>query len=294
MESKYSLRELLYKGEHESCTKYVPQSQLGFKHHKGRGNCTYTEECVEEHTLMFLIKGEMRVSRNAGRLHTVKAGQITLFGKSETIFLKTVSDVELVTYTFNAPESGCDKLALESLTTYLPTDLPDLVTLDLCQPFDLFLQEMIYCLDSRVFCHHYHELKGQELLMLFRFFYSKRELASLFNPVIGKDIDFKDFVLKNYKKVSQVNDLIELSNMSKSVFFTKFKEVFGMTAKQWMVKQTNERICNLLAQPGIKVKDIMFKMNFNSPSYFSRYCVQQFGCKPTQLISKYAHQPHND
>ena len=70
-----------------------------------------------------------------------------------------------------------------------------------------------------------------------------RRLQYYSTPLSEKEVDFKDFVMHNHTKVDNIEQLISLSNMGRSCFFfTKFNEVFGMTAKQWMLKQKNQRI----------------------------------------------------
>lgn len=48
--------------------------------------------------------------------------------------------------------------------------------------------------------------------------------------------------MNNYTKVNNIEKLISLSNLGRSCFFARFNEVFGMTAKQWMLKQRNQLI----------------------------------------------------
>ena len=126
----------------------------------------------------------------------------------------------------------------------------------------------------------------QEFFFLLRGFYEKQEIAVLFHPIIGKEMDFKDFVMHNHTKVDNIEQLISLSNMGRSYFFTKFNEVFGMTAKQWMLKQRNQRILEQMTEPGVCIKDVIEKLGFDSQGNFNRYCKQHFGCTPKQLIER--------
>ena len=108
----------------------------------------------------------------------------------------------------------------------------------------------------------------------------------LFYPIIGKEMDFKDFVMRNYTKVSNIEQLISLSNLGRSRFFTKFNETFGMTAKQWMLKQKNQQILEKMTEPGIYIKDVVEELGFDSQVYFSRYCKHHFVCTPSQLMKR--------
>ena len=108
----------------------------------------------------------------------------------------------------------------------------------------------------------------------------------MFYPIIGKSIDFKDFIMNNYTKVNNIEKLISLSNLGRSYFFARFNEVFGMTAKQWMLKQRNQLILKKLTEPGVCIKDVIEELGFESQGYFGRYCKQHFGCTPKQLIKR--------
>ena len=48
--------------------------------------------------------------------------------------------------------------------------------------------------------------------------------------------------MQNYSRVNNLDELITLSNIGRTSFFIKFKEEFGITAKQWMMKQLKVRI----------------------------------------------------
>ena len=70
----------------------------------------------------------------------------------------------------------------------------------------------------------------------------KKKLLHFFHPIIGRQLEFRDFVMQNYSKVNNLDELITLSNIGRTSFFIKFKEEFGITAKQWMMKQLKKRI----------------------------------------------------
>ena len=122
---------------------------------------------------------------------------------------------------------------------------------------------------------------------LLRGFYEKPEIALLFHPIIGKELEFKDFVMQNYTRVNNLDELITLSHMGRTSFYIKFKKEFGITAKKWMMKQLKERILGKVSEPGVRVKQLMEVCNFESQAQLYRYFKQQFHCTPKQLIEQY-------
>ena len=99
-------------------------------------------------------------------------------------------------------------------------------------------------------------------------------------------MNFKDFVIRNHTKVDNIEQLISLSNLGRSRFFSKFNEVFGMTAKQWMLKQKNQRILEKMTEPGVCIKDAVEELGFDSQSNFNRHCKLYFGCTAKQLMER--------
>ena len=75
--------------------------------------------------------------------------------------------------------------------------------------------------------------------------------------------------------------------MGRTSFFIKFKEEFGVTAKQWMLKQMKERILGKVTEPGVCVKQLVEVCGFESQAQLYRYFRQYFNCTPKQLISQY-------
>ena len=57
--------------------------------------------------------------------------------------------------------------------------------------------------------------------------------------------------------------------MCKSSFYCKFKEVFGMTAKQWLLKQRNTHILNKVMTSETTVGELMEEFRFESQAAFT-------------------------
>lgn len=50
-------------------------------------------------------------------------------------------------------------------------------------------------------------------------------------------MNFKDFVLANYKQVKDVKDFAEKAHLSLSTFNRRFRENFNASAHQWLVSK---------------------------------------------------------
>lgn len=286
METKHIKSKLLYIEEHLSCQNYMTTSETGFKYLEFTENAEFEEDNTSKNYLLLFLKGNFTINCNQFHNRTFHAGEMILIPRSSRLkgFAKPGSS--LLSMFFDIPEENCDKLILQSLSDICDKIEYDFSPIKIRYPLTPFLEVLTCCIKNGMNCVHLHNLMQREFFFLLRGFYEKQEIAALFHPIIGKEMDFKDFVMHNYTKVDNIEQLISLLNMGRSCFFTRFSEVFGMTAKQWMLKQKNQRILEKMTEPGVSIKDVIEKLGFDSQANFNRYCKQHFGCTPKQLIER--------
>lgn len=280
------LNELLYIDEHRSCRNYLKEVECGFKYIELKQDTHISEECAKWNYLLLFMEGEFTISLDQFKKHKFTKGSMVLLPKCSKLEAWGSSGAKLISLSFDMPKGSCDLFIMESLADICHTMKYDFAPTSMRYPIFPYLETLSYCLKNKMNCGHFHELMEKELFFLIRGFYTKEEIARLFYPMIGQDLSFKKTVIENCQKVNNINDLITISNMGRSNFFTKFKNVFGMTAKQWMLKQKDLRIINISAQPGITVKELMQECMFDSQPYFTSYCKSRFGCTPIELIRK--------
>lgn len=132
------------------------------------------------------------------------------------------------------------------------------------------------------------DLKGEELFFLLFASYRKDELARLFRPVMAKYYrpNFRNIITSNQAKVRTVKELIELTKVSKTVFYRRFFEEFGMSAKQWLQQKQLERIAFKATFPGMTTRKLMTDSGFKSAPQFHTFCKHNFGLTPCELIRR--------
>lgn len=90
--------------------------------------------------------------------------------------------------------STCDKLFLSSLSIKEnDTDTNDVI-LPIKKPLMNVLESVNLYLNARLLCRHMHLLKQQELLLVLRGFYTKKELAAFFSASTNIRESFERFV----------------------------------------------------------------------------------------------------
>lgn len=287
MNEKISLNKLLYTQEHLSCRNYREELENGFKYIEFEKDEVILEEETIWNQIVFLLEGECVINYNQFKDRKFRVGSIILLPKMATIKIEVMAGTRLLLLSFDIPLNLCDKFTLQSLTGLCNKLDYNFEPVDIHYPLPPFLELITYCLKQKMDCGHFHALLQQELFFLLRGFYSKEELALLFYPILATELSFKDFIIENCAKVNNVNELISLSNMGKCNFHCKFKQVFGTTAKQWLLKQRDQRILNKVMRSETTIGQLMEEFDFDSQAHFTRYCKQHFDCTPRELIMKY-------
>jgi AraC-like DNA-binding protein len=276
-------RDLLYYDEHATCRHYISDYTVGFAI-KTLGECEMHElELSQTHRMIFLIDGVLRVKYDNESVKKINAGEMFFVPKSCVAECQALSEAKLLISTFDIPTNICDKLSLQSYWT-ICRDMEFQFRPHKMRPqMKTFIDNLAYYLDQKIRCANFFDLKQKEMFLIFRWFYSKEELAELFFPMIGRSLSFKSLILENYLKVSNVNELAEMSHMGRSTFDNMFKHEFGMPAMQWILKQKAKHVKHELLAPDTTISDVMLKFGFNSSTHFTRFCRQQFGCTPSAL-----------
>lgn len=279
--------KLLYFEEHVTCRNYIVHVETGFKIVRFSSEYEkHQEDIAKKNYLLFFLKGEFQVTNNQYE-RNFKAGEMILIPRSSFLKIIASCEAELLCLFFDQPISNCDKLLLQTLSKRVIDIEYDFTSLPIICPLDKYLDLLVLCLNGGLSCVHFHETMQRELFLLLCGFYTKEEISMLFYPIIGKKLNFKDFVIENSVKVHNVSELLALSNMGKSQFYSKFKEEFGVSAKQWMLQQLNNRIFGMLTNPEICIKDMVIDLGFSSQAQFTVYCKKHFGHTPKQLINNF-------
>jgi AraC-type DNA-binding domain-containing proteins len=277
---------LQYLSEHLSCKRYVPDVANGFIYKEyEEGYCYLETDGVKRNYVIMIISGEVDACCN-GWKRIIKEGNIFCISQASVGYFKVLKKASVLFWGFSAFVSNCEKIDFGSLCDLKKNINYNLNTLPIRHPLDLFIELMTFYLNKKVSCAHLHESKHQEMTFILRCFYTKEEIASLLYPILNKDHEFKVFVYLNYSKVKFVTELVELSNMSKSVFYVKFKEVFGVSVKHWLNEKRLYKILYKSSDPNYSIDKLILEFDFCSLSHLQAYTKQYFGLTPTELLNK--------
>ena len=97
------------------------------------------------------------------------------------------------------------------------------------------------------------------------------EFIRKLNGIILSNLHNPDFSME---------DMAELLNMSRSNFYRKMKGVLDLTPNEYLRIERLKRAAQLLRDGENRVNEICYMVGFNSPSYFSKCFLKQFGVLP--------------
>ncbi len=278
------MSDILYLDEHTSCRHYVSDYRCSFNYDELAEGAEMHFEEIKHNYLGFILEGEQMIDCNEFKERRVKAGDIVLIPKMANFHGRALTAGRMLVCLFDVPQNVCDKFSLHSYWPLCKEIEYDFRPAPIVPQMRAFADTLVYYLRQGVNCEHFHEMKQQEMFLVFRWFYTKEQLAELFYPLVGGSLDFKSLIVENYANVANVEELAGLAHMSRSTFDETFKREFGMPAGKWLAQRKAQNVLHRMAEPGATLADIMIRFDFNSPPELTRFCKQHFGRTPTEIM----------
>lgn len=90
------------------------------------------------------------------------------------------------------------------------------------------------------------------------------------------------FIRENLESDINMQDIARLLGMSYSNFRRLFRELAGVSPTQYLQELRLQQACELVAYSNLSIKEIAFKLHFESPEYFATKFKRKTGCTPSQ------------
>ena len=116
-------------------------------------------------------------------------------------------------------------------------------------------------------------------------FQTSLEISMDNDRIAGPDSEWlskvNDRILKNISNDTySIDDLANEMSVSRTVLQRKLKGLTGSTPNDYIRLIRLKKAAELLSQEGYRVNEVCYMVGFNSPSYFTKCFVKQFGEKP--------------
>jgi AraC-like DNA-binding protein len=257
-----------------------------FKYYDMGAGKIYEEQKNEYNYLVFLLEGELTVSYNEFINIKVAPRNFYLIPKSSELVIKSLSWSNGIVFLFKTLEGMYDKPVSQAYWKIASQHEQAVCLLPVHYLLSDYLDLLLRYMRNGISCPKMDKIKTQELFLLLQNLYTREEIANLFHPILGKSLGFKEKVLQYYQDTASVDELAGILGMGRSNFDIKFKKEFGIPPLRWMLKEKAKRVRFSMAESDVTLSDIMQKYNFSSPTHLNRFCKQQFGCSPTELMKK--------
>ena len=284
--NKRPMTNLFEKGVNDSLDKNSLNSNCLFKEQTVQYNEVFFVSELFENCILFVTQGSFEIVNDLNQEHTIITDEMIFIPPFTFLKARALSTLKLILLTFENNNSLYQKLNLDSQTIICNTVTTGFKIMKINSHIQLFLSSISSYLNDNINCIGLFLNKQSELFYLLKIYCSRDEIINFFCPILCNKNDFKYNVLKNYTRDSSVSDLALKCNMSVKTFTRRFKENFGETPYQWLLKQNIREIRIKLADPNIQIKDIAFEFGFASASHFSNFCKTQMNESPQAIREK--------
>lgn len=260
-------------------------------------NCLFKEQTVQynevfsvseqfENCILFVSEGSFEIVNDPTHDRSVITDEMIFIPPFTSLKGRALSPLKLILLTFENNNSLYQKLNLECQAITCNSVTIGFKIMKINPHIQHFLSSISSYLNDNINCIGLFLNKQSELFYLLKMYYSRDEVINFFCSILCNKNEFKQNVLKNYTRDSSVSDLALKCNMSLKTFTRRFKENFGETPYQWLLKQNIKEIRIKLADPNIQIKDIAFEFGFASASHFSNFCKTQMNESPQAIREK--------
>ena len=276
--------KIQHREEHLSCLDYNRPSPTRFKYLTFPSRHLPQSVEIQRSTIVFLLEGTILITCDEFTDKPLHSGEMALFPVHSCCYIKIVTPGRFVSCAFTEPLNFCNRFTFRNLYRHIPEGFRyDYTTLDIHSRLEEFLTPLAHYLEDGIGCTHFHEMKGQELFLLFRAYYSSEVLSTFFFPLLGEEMDFKNWIRGNYSRFLTAKEFAAETHMSTDTFKRTFKKVFRTTFHTWITEQKARLVYRDILMGELSFAEIADRYHFSSQAYLSTFCKKHFEKTPLEV-----------
>ena len=101
------------------------------------------------------------------------------------------------------------------------------------------------------------------------------EFIKRLNEIIHTNLHNPDFGM---------DDVADALNMSRSSFYRKMKGILDLSPNEYLRLERLKQAAQLLKEGESRINEVCYCVGFNSPSYFAKCFLKQFGVLPKDFV----------
>jgi AraC-like DNA-binding protein len=130
------------------------------------------------------------------------------------------------------------------------------------------------------------------LLSIFEVFSSTSEYQYLSSPASVESFSLKEnesmqkalqYIMQNFQKEIQINDLLKVTNMSYATFYNYFRRYYKVPFKEYLLDIRVDYACKLLRDETLNISEIAYSCGFENLSNFNRQFRRLKSMTPSQF-----------
>jgi AraC-like DNA-binding protein len=244
-------------------------------------------------SVFFVIKGCISLFIGNKKNSLIDAQEMFIISQENLCKMKMEESTHVMMCSFQIESLVSDQNIINELISYGKDESNHFEKLPIKKGISDYLIQLDQCMKEGLDSAYYLELKKRELFLLLFFYYSKQSLAKFLHCILFEDIQFRGFIMKNYYKVKNVQNLADLANYSASGFIKRFHRCFNESPYKWMQRQKANQILFDIKEGTKSLQEIAALYNFSSYQHFANFCKIQFGFPPTKIPDKYVVESSN-
>lgn len=267
----------------QSCSNFLDKKDYVFRSAaKEKGE--RFEVLSQSHVILICYEGSLRLSLSKENSFEISAGHMLLIPQKMKVDVEVLLNCDLVFMKFDTYVNVCPYISSSTYKKYLDDQDYTFYQLELNDTMKNLTKLFIEKIKLGPACLLYHKTKKLDFFSFLSMCYTDKEIARLLYPLLDEHFMITELLHKYADQVNSVNELIEYSGMSRSAFYQKFKEIYGVTAKQWLLQRKAERVKQRLLAPNPIIKEIRYEFGFGSASQFHRFCTTYLGASSSDII----------